>query len=56
MKKSFVPWKPAKAKMPSGRTFIKTIVTRVYFWVGVNVIGLPEIHTHELRYSKTVQL
>jgi hypothetical protein len=25
---------------------------KIEFWVGVNVIGLPQIHTHELAIYK----
>jgi len=27
-------------------------IVKVYFWCGVNVIGLPIIHTHELALYK----
>lgn len=32
-------------------------IVKVYFWCGVNVIGLPTIHAHELavyKQAKTV--
>jgi len=34
------------------RLFKKIIQVR--FWIGVNIIGIPEIHTHELAIYKTL--
>lgn len=28
-------------------------IIKIEFWIGVNVIGVPVIHTHELRIYKT---
>jgi len=27
-------------------------IIKVYFWVGVNVIGLPDIHVHQIAKYK----
>lgn len=27
-------------------------IIKIEFWIGVNIIGIPEIHTHELAQYK----
>lgn len=31
---------------------MKKLITIVEFWIGVNIIGLPLIHTHQLYNDK----
>jgi hypothetical protein len=28
---------------------MRKLITFIDFWIGVNVIGIPEIHTHDLK-------
>jgi len=34
---------------------MKKLITIVEFWIGVNVIGLPIIHTHDISSAYIVE-